>query len=77
MSRANLDQWRDSHLSCFGGGSAPKPIRMRSHTAGDAMSVRRGRSELQAGVDQLEKLWDNMVEKHLSERTKDFMIRNM
>ncbi|CAI8058222.1 hypothetical protein GBAR_LOCUS31663 [Geodia barretti] len=32
----------------------------------DMMSVRRGRQELQAGVERLEKLWDNMVDKHLN-----------
>ena len=31
------------------------------------MSARRGRRELQAGVERLENLWDNMVEKHLGE----------
>ena len=29
--------------------------------------ARRGRRELQVGVERLENLWDNMVEKHLSE----------
>ena len=32
------------------------------------MAAKRGRRELQAGVERLENLWDNMVEKHLSER---------
>ena len=30
------------------------------------MSAIRGRRELQAGVERLERLWDNMVDKHLS-----------
>ena len=44
------------------GSSAPSRARMPN----DMMSVRRGRQELQAGVERLEKLWDNMVDKHLS-----------
>lgn len=37
------------------------------------MSVRKGHRELQAGVERLEKMWDNMVEKHLSERIIHFL----
>ena len=29
--------------------------------------MRRGHSELQAGIERVEKLWDSMVDKHLGE----------